>query len=173
MQDCFVPPQSGVPRNDNLLNYPRLEGEGSFLTVDLKSTLPVRFFLFVIPAEAGIQDLSGFRVAFHLPGMTTPMLGSHMLMVGSFQCSRSTRTLESRTDHFAKLASPQGEGFPPSPKGTLIANPQSTTINPIATPSSPTERRSSSSPHPSPLRRWLCIEWRRILTHRPCIEGFD
>ncbi len=25
----------------------------------------------VIPAKAGIQSCSGFRVAFHLPGMTT------------------------------------------------------------------------------------------------------
>jgi hypothetical protein len=30
----------------------------------------VSVFVAVIPAKAGIQCLSGFRVAFHLPGMT-------------------------------------------------------------------------------------------------------
>jgi hypothetical protein len=30
-----------------------------------------KVFVLVVPAKAGIQFFSGFRVAFHLPGMTT------------------------------------------------------------------------------------------------------
>ena len=41
--------------NLELLNYPRLEGEGFQEQVDFKSTLGIDSPFFVIPAEAGIQ----------------------------------------------------------------------------------------------------------------------
>jgi hypothetical protein len=56
-------------------------------------------FVAVIPAKAGIQCLSGFRVAFHLPGMTIllPKMsnsGSPPAKPGVYLTAIKTRALE-------------------------------------------------------------------------------
>ncbi len=98
------------------LNYSRLEGEGFRKRVDSKSTLLI--FLSCRhscgsrnPVVFGFLD-SGFHRNDNSDAL-------------SFKCSwsaslQSERKIRERSaDHFADLASPQGEGFLPSPKGTL------------------------------------------------------
>jgi len=81
--EVSIPPQ-GEPKGITELNHSRLEGERfKIKDVDSKSTqigCPCLSFLRKQESRA-----SGFRVAFHLPGMTTLILYFHVLTLGSSQ----------------------------------------------------------------------------------------
>ena len=107
------------------LNHPRLEGEGFEIMCRLEVDLR-----FVALARHSCPDFHRDKLqqesrAFWIPGRVSLARNDNSDASLSyahgrlFQCSTSGRTLGSRTDHFAKFAFPQGEGFPPSPKGTL------------------------------------------------------